>query len=164
VASALVVPERGKRLLERFDADARAAREVVEKVPSHPKVLVVLARGSGVLMVSGTGTAADRMIALVGAVNAVKEYEGYKPLTAESAVAAAPDVILTSEAGLASMGGIDGLLRQPGLALTPAGKSRRIVTADDLSLLGFGPRTGTVLLDLASDIHPDVAGPTRGQR
>ena len=46
-------------------------------------------------------------------------------------------MILVPERGLASLGGIDGLVAQPGIALTPAGKARRIVTMDDLLLLGF---------------------------
>ena len=37
-------------------------------------------------MVAGKETAANTMIELAGAVNAVRDYEGYKPLTAEAVV------------------------------------------------------------------------------
>ena len=56
--------------------------------------------------------------------------------------------------GLDSVGGIDGLLKAPGVALTPAAGERRIVTMDDLYLLGFGPRLGQAIRDLAIFLHP----------
>lgn len=64
----------------------------------------------GTLYVSGTGTAADVMIRLAGGVNAVTEYEDFKPFTPEAVVAAAPDVLLMLARGLDSLGGIDGLV------------------------------------------------------
>ena len=36
---------------------------------------------------------------------------------------AAPDVLILSTTGLASVGGIDGLLQIPGIAQTPAGRT-----------------------------------------
>lgn len=104
--------------------------------------------------VSGTGTSADAIIALAGGKNAVQGYESYKPLTAEGAVEAAPDVILVTTRGLASSGGVEGLLKQPGLELTPAGQAGRVVAMDDLYLLGFGPRLGEAVRDLCGQLHP----------
>ena len=103
---------------------------------------------------AGAATAADAMITLAGGHNAVSGYENYRPLTAEAAVAAAPDVILTLDRGLASVGGVEKLLEQPGLSLTPAGKAKRVLAFDDLYLLGFGPRTGAALADLAKALAP----------
>ena len=71
------------------------------------KVIFIYARGQGNLMVAGKETAANTMIELAGAVNAVRDYEGYKPLTAEAVVAAAPDVILLMDSGLLSIGGAE---------------------------------------------------------
>jgi iron complex transport system substrate-binding protein len=104
--------------------------------------------------VSGTGTSADAIITLAGGTNAVQEFENYKPLTAEGAVSAAPEFILVTSRGLESSGGIDGLLKQPGLALTPAGKNKRIIVMDDLLLLGFGPRLGQAAKELCEHLHP----------
>ena len=117
-------------------------------------MLFLYARGAATLNVSGHGTAADAMISLAGAQNAVTGYEGYKPLTAEAAVAAAPDYILMMSRGVDSVGGKDAVLSQPGLALTPAGQKKRVVAIDDLLLLGFGPRTGAALPELARALHP----------
>ena len=58
-------------------------------------------------------------------------------------------MIVVPANGLESLGGIDGLLRQPGLAQTPAGQNRRVVAVDDALLLGFGPRVGEGVRDLA---------------
>jgi iron complex transport system substrate-binding protein len=114
-----------------------------------PKVLFVYARGAGTLQVAGDGTAVEAMIELAGGENAVTGFEGYRPLTAEAVVTAAPDVILFTDRGLASVGGVDAVLGTPGVALTPAGAARRVVSLDDLLLLGFGPRTGEAVVALA---------------
>ena len=113
------------------------------------RVLFVYSRGAAVVLAAGTGGAPDAILRLAGAENAMTGYEGFRPLTAESVVAAAPDVIVVPANGLESLGGIDGLLRQPGLAQTPAGQNRRVVAVDDALLLGFGPRVGEGVRDLA---------------
>jgi len=93
------------------------------------------------------------MIEAAGGRNAVTEYKNYQPLTAESAVRAAPDIILLTSRGLESIGGIDQLLKSPGLAETPAGRARRVVVMDDLKLLGFGPRTGEAVAELTAELQ-----------
>lgn len=123
----------------------------------RPRVLFIYARGGGVMNVSGEGTAADSMIKLAGGENAVSGVTGYKPLTAEAAVAARPDVILVTTRGLEASGGIPTLLAQPGLNLTPAGENERVVVMDDLLLLGFGPRLGQAATELFGKLHPATA-------
>lgn len=160
VAAEARVREVG-RLLGRDEASgeivAQMEREIagVPTVEDRPKALFIYARGAGVLMVSGTGNAADAMMTLAGADNAVTAFEDFQPLTAEAVVTAAPDVIIIPERGLESIGGIDGLLQQPGLAQTPAGKARRVVAVDDALLLGFGPRVGEGVASLAQALGSD---------
>lgn len=149
VAAALDKAAEGERLAGEIARQAAAAQAAVESRKTKPGVLFLYARGGGVMNVAGAKTAADAMIALAGGRNAVTGYENYRPLTAEAAVAAAPDFILTLDRGLASAGGADRLLDQPGLGLTPAGKAKRVLAFDDLYLLGFGPRTGAAIADLA---------------
>jgi iron complex transport system substrate-binding protein len=109
------------------------------------------------LLVSGTGSAADLMLSLAGATNALTTFPGYIPLTPETAAQAAPDIILTTDSSLAAAGGVEGLAAHPGIAETPAGQSGTIVSMDDLYLLGFGPRTGQAVADLARLLHPELA-------
>ena len=145
VAEALGLKEKGDAIAEKIGRDFAA----VAKPAKAPRVLFLYARGGGTMNVAGRNTAADAMIGLAGGVNAVTGYEGYKPLTAEAAALAAPDVILVPSRGMDSVGGLEGVLSQPGLAQTPAGKARRVIGMDDLQLLGFGPRAGEAAADLA---------------
>lgn len=153
IAKTLNVETKGEELIKRLDADLNEAKPCVESITAKPKVLFIYARGSGAPQVSGLKTAADEMIRLAGGQNAVTEFENFKPLTTESLVAAAPDFILLPERALAPMGGVDGLLKMPGVAETPAGVNKRIITIDDLILLGFGPRTGAGVKELCGKIR-----------
>ena len=48
-------------------------------------------------MVAGRATAADGIITLAGAANAITEYEGYKLINDEAVIAALPNAILAME-------------------------------------------------------------------
>ena len=157
VAAALGEKARGEELTRTLTAELAAAEALTQGAKSKPRVLFIYARGGGTLMVGGTGTPAAAMIRLAAGENAVSAFDGFKPLTAEAVTTAAPDVILVPSRGLASLGGVDGLVAQPGIALTPAGKARRIVAMDDLLLLGFGPRLGSAVRELAILLHPELA-------
>jgi len=123
-------------------------------VQAAPRVLFILSHGMNQIRIAGQDTAADAMISYAGAVNALQGVTGYKPLTPEASIAAAPDFILGTEQGLEAAGGIEGLLKVPGLAQTPAGKARRVVALEALELLGFGPRLPQALGKLALALHP----------
>lgn len=140
-------------LLDRSAAAEKLVAEMERTLatvsPSRsPRVLFVYARSAGAMQVAGRDTAADAMITLAGGQNAVQDFTGYRPLTAEGVVAARPDVILLTDRGLVAVGGVDAMVGQPGVALTPAGAARRVVSLDDLLLLGFGPRTGDAVVTL----------------
>jgi uncharacterized surface protein with fasciclin (FAS1) repeats len=156
VATALSREDDGAAIIERIQTDYAEAQALLETVETRPRVMFVYARGAGAVSVAGTNTSAATMIELAGAENAVTEYEEYQPITAEAVVAAAPDVILMMRRGLESVGGIDGMLEQPGIAQTPAGENRRIVAMDDLYLLGFSTRMGTAVLDLTTLLHEEL--------
>lgn len=159
VAAALNRTEQGERLCSALDSAMAVATARRDSAGAGPKVIFIYARGAGALQISGQGTAADAMIALAGGKNAVSGYEGYKPLTPEAVLAAAPDVIVMTSSGLQSLGGADGLLRTaPGLDKTPAGKTKRIVALDDELLLGFGPRLGEATLRLIEMLHANGKG------
>lgn len=153
VAKALGLETRGAKLEQELVAQWQETRERVARLGGRPKVLFLLAHTGNTAMVAGSGTAAEAMIRYAGAQNAITGFEGYKPLTAEAALTAAPDVILITTEGLENMGGREGLLKRPGLALTPAGKAGRVVDLDALYLLGFGPRLPQAVGELAAALH-----------
>jgi iron complex transport system substrate-binding protein len=95
------------------------------------------------------------MLSAIGAVD-VGATPGSKPftaLTAESLIAMKPDVILVMTKGLASVGGVTGLIELPGVAQTPAGQNSRIISVDDSLLLSFGARTPSLLTSLADALN-----------
>jgi iron complex transport system substrate-binding protein len=153
--------EAGRALVADLQAAWTRARESLARHAAAgkppPRVLFVLSHSMAQVRVSGSGTAADAMIRYAGAVNALGNVEGYKPLTPEAAIAAAPDIILTTDQGLQAAGGIDGLLKAPGLAQTPAGRARKVVAQDALLMLGFGPRLPQAVAALAEALHGRLA-------
>jgi iron complex transport system substrate-binding protein len=130
-----------------------AARLRLHEGATRPRVLLLDARGPRSLHAAGRDTPAAAMLELAGADNVLATLDGYAPLTAESALAAAPEVLLLPARSLELAGGIDGLLADPALAGTPAGRARRVVAMDDLLLLGFGPRLGEAVEQLIALLH-----------
>jgi iron complex transport system substrate-binding protein len=122
-----------------------------------PRVLFVLSH-TGTPLVSGEATAAHAMIGFAGARNAMGGFKGYRPMTAEAMAAAAPDLILITNEGLAAVGGAEKFWQRPELALTPAFRRRAqaqtLVHLDALELLGFGPR----LPQVVQRLHQTVVG------
>lgn len=164
IGDRLGAQEKASQAIAAMQREIDAARERISSSASQPKVLFIYARAGGTLNVSGRETAAAAMIALAGGHNAIDAFAGYKPLTAEAVVSAAPDVILLTSRGLEEIGGVDGMLKQPGIGLSPAGKARRIVAMDDLLLLSFGPRLGQAVRELSGHIHdttPELSASTQ---
>jgi iron complex transport system substrate-binding protein len=148
-------------LLSTLREQAQAAQKAVQSVREEaaregrpaPRLLFVLSHSMAQLRVAGHDTAADAMLRLAGGRNAFGEVQGYKPLTPEAVIAAAPDVIVATDQGLQAAGGVAGFLRAPGLAATPAGRAGRVVALDALWLLGFGPRTASAVQALAQAVQ-----------
>ena len=147
VAAALGVEARGSALVGRIHAALRDIRPV----PAPLRVLLVSSH-TGKLEAAGDDTAAAAMLRLVGATNVLPAQSGYKPFSAEAAVALRPDVIVTTTLSVQASGSLDAFLAQPGLSATPAAKARRVVVMDDLLLLGFGPRLPEALRQLEAGL------------
>jgi iron complex transport system substrate-binding protein len=153
VGQALDAAGAAAALEKRLNDEWRQATARVESLPGKPRVLFLLAHAGNNPMVAGRDTAADAMIRLAGGVNAMAEFSGYKPLTAEAVAGAAPDFLLITREGVETLGSNEKVWSQPGLALTPAGRSRRLVSMDALYLLGFGPRLPAAVRELAERLH-----------
>ena len=143
-------------LNRNLDAQLVQAARLRSSVTRQVKVMFIYARGSNMIQVGGRNTSADGMIRLAGGRNVFSNFEGYRPLTPEAAVSANPDYILMLNDGLASVGGVEGVLKLPGIAQTNAGKNRRIISMDGNFLLDFGPRLGDAAKDLALKLYPDL--------
>ncbi|MFI8372246.1 hemin ABC transporter substrate-binding protein [Streptomyces sp. NPDC085466] len=157
VAAALGVPAAGEELRERTTERLDAARK---KIPAHadrPRVAFLYVRGSAaVYLLGGAESGASSLLEAAGAVDAGKESglkKDFTPITTEALAQAAPDAILVMSKGLQSVGGVDGLVKIPGVAETPAGADRRVVSVDDGVLLNYGPRTDQVLASLVDQLY-----------
>lgn len=157
VGATLGVEDKAAKLAEEVNADIAAAEKAAE-VETPKRVLFILSLQGGRILASGSGTAADGIIALAGATNAVSGYAGYRQLSDEAVIEAAPDVILMMQrAGMHDMQ-LDELVANPAIAPTPAGRDRKVVRMDGAYLLGFGPRTAAAVRDLAAALNADAAG------
>jgi iron complex transport system substrate-binding protein len=161
IALALGLEAKGGELVSAIDRDMDDVNKLLSRSQSKPKVMFV-GRGpnAGNATMSGTGTTIDEMIRLAGGVNPMNDFQGSRPMTDEAVVNAAPDVILITERSFERSGGTDGVLQFPGVALTPAGKNRRIVPVSDMYFQGFGPSVGRALQELVLKFHPELGGGT----
>ncbi|MFC9971643.1 hemin ABC transporter substrate-binding protein [Spirillospora sp. NPDC127200] len=156
VAAALGVPAAGRALNDRVTRRIEAAKAKAPRSGTPLRVAFLYLRGTaGVYLIGGKGAGSDAMIEAVGARDAgtAAGLAGFRPLTSEGMINAAPDVLLVMSAGLESVGGVPGLLKLPGIAQTPAGRNRRVIDADDGTLLNFGARTGETIEALAKALH-----------
>ncbi len=144
-------------LIEQLDADVVVAEELVAQATSSPRVLFVLQPPGAPMLVSGEISAAGSMIGLAGGAPVFPGFRGYIPMTPEGIVSSAPDVILTTDESIKRLGGWDAFLEHPGVAQTPAAENDRVYAMADLYLMGFGPRTGQAIADLALLLHPELA-------
>ena len=121
-------------------------------VKNSPRVAFLYLRGtSSVYLIGGAGSGADSLLTAIGAIDVGAQTldRPFNTLTAESLAELNPDVILVMSKGLESVGGIDGLLKLPGVAQTRAGKNSAVIDVDDSLLLSFGPRTPSLVVALA---------------
>lgn len=151
VAEILGAPDRAARLGEVIGsrlADVLAGDEL----PNPPRVAFLYVRGpAGVYLIGGPGSGPDSIIAAAGGIDAGTDIGldlPFTPLTPEALVKAAPDILFVTTTGLDSVNGVDGLLQLTGVRQTPAGKARRVMTAEDGLLFSFGPRTPDLVAGL----------------
>ena len=136
IARSLGVPVAGKAL------QSQVAR--LKAKGTGIKVAFLYLRGTAsIYLIGGPGSGADSILAADGFIDVGAKYlkNPFNALTAEELIKLQPDVLLLMSKGLASVGGTKGLVQFPGIAQTPAGAHKRVVTVDDSLLLSFGPRT-----------------------
>ncbi|MFJ5061591.1 hemin ABC transporter substrate-binding protein [Streptomyces nigra] len=157
VAGALGVAEAGERLVERSEDRIAAVRKQVPRQGTEPRVAFLYLRGSAsVYLIGGRRSGATSLIEAAGAVDAGAESgltKDFTAITDEALAKAAPDAILVMRKGLDSVGGVDGLVALPGVAQTPAGMDRRIISVEDGVLLSYGPRTDQVLKSVVAQLY-----------
>jgi iron complex transport system substrate-binding protein len=158
IAKALNSEDKGEEINRSIDNEMSEVAKLLEKKQNTPKVIFV-GRGPNMsnATMSGAGTTIDEMIKLAGGANPMTDFTGFREMTDEAVGAAQPDIILITERSFERSGGVDGVLKFPGVALTPAGKNRRVVPVSDMYFQGFGPGVGKAVRELAVKFHPELA-------
>jgi ABC-type hemin transport system, periplasmic component len=159
IGEAIGKADNAEKLATEVEARMANVAKEIEAIPGERKrVLFALSLANGRVMAAGQHTAADAMIRLAGGVNAIQGLEGYKPLTDEAIIEAAPEAIvvmsnpgrhITAEEAFAV----------PSLKSTPAGQSGTLIAMDGTYLLGLGPRTPEAARELAAKLYPEQLKP-----
>lgn len=151
IAAAVEQEEKGRQLIQHYQQQLAT----VVATPLPVKALFIMIHAGIPPLAAGVDTAADSMFRASGLKNAIEEFSGYRPLSQEGIIASAPDLLIVTTHGVAALNGVENVWRLPGLALTPAGKQKRLLVLDDMALLGFGLHTPDVLKQLhtAAEFH-----------
>ena len=153
IGTALGAPQSAARLNNLLTESITGTLVEASATSKKLKIAFLYLRGtSSIYLVGGKGSGADYLIEATGAVDvgAEKLSKPFTPLTAETMAQLNPDLILVMIGGLESVGGVSGLVELPGIAQTPAGKNRQVVAVDDSLLLSFGPRTPSLISEMAT--------------
>ncbi|MBA2779189.1 heme/hemin ABC transporter substrate-binding protein [Billgrantia kenyensis] len=154
VAHALDRTAEGEVLVADIEADLARLAELREAAPKPaPRAMFLLSHSGMTPMAAGRNTAGQAVIEAAGGRNAFPGFNGYKAVGAEALVDVAPEVAIATRSGLEGIGGAARLWQLPGLAMTQAGRERRLIVCDDQALLGFGPRTPAALMALYEALY-----------
>lgn len=147
VGRAIGAVQQAEQLVQELNQSLK-----VSTLKNSPRVAFLYLRGtSSIYLIGGAGSGADSLFKAIGAIDVGAQAldRPFNTLTAESLAALNPDVIVVMSKGLESVGGVEGLLKLPGVAQTTAGKNSAIIDVDDSLLLSFGPRTPSLIEALA---------------
>ena len=148
-------------IIKKMDQDLAIAADSLKalNLVDTPKVMIIhFGRANNVYFVmSGRNGVGDKMIKMAGGKTAVYDAKGARQISAEAVAAANPDIIIATDFGFDQMGSMDKFIDGvPGVALTNAGKNKRIVRFEEHDLVYFGPRSGENILKLMKLLHPGV--------
>ena len=152
VADSIGTPQSGALLNQEF---ARVLQTAQSSSLKKVRVAFLYLRGgSAIYLIGGEGSGADSLLQAIGAVDvgAQRFTQPFTPMTSELMASLNPDLILVMTKGLASVGGVAGLVELPGIAQTNAGKNKRVIAVDDSLLLSFGPRTPDLISQLSAEV------------
>ena len=114
-------------------------------------LLILMMRGSSPV-VAGKNTSGQGFIEMIGHENSMKNLNGWKPVSSEEIIKKNPDYIIITKRAFKSFSSLDQFLSIPGISSTLAAKKKNIIVKDGMSMLGFGPRT----INVALDIHKKI--------
>ncbi|WP_410401482.1 heme ABC transporter substrate-binding protein ShuT [Escherichia coli] len=151
LAKTLQVPEQGEALVTQINQRLERVQQNVAAKKAPVKTMFILSAGGSAPQVAGKGSVADAILSLAGAEN-VATHQQYKSYSAESLIAANPEVIVVTSQMVD--GDINRLRSIAGITHTAAWKNQRIITVDQNLILGMGPRIADVVESLHQQLWP----------
>ena len=100
-------------------------------------------------IVAGKGTSGDGFISMIGCKNAFNEIEGWKAISEESVLNVNPDYIIMPNKSIHRGSGIETIKNNPIIMNTTAGKNENFIFKDAMAMIGFGPRTIKIAIEIA---------------
>jgi iron complex transport system substrate-binding protein len=152
VAEVLGLENNGAILAEKIQSETEAILSDIAGEKS-PSTLFLLGASNRGLMAAGKGTKAQAIMDMLNVQNAFS-HQGYKPVSAEGAVMAAPEIVLVGHTGSVDIETDIDTVKQT-LAMTPANNNDQVHTVDIGLALGFGPRIADALAALKSLVYPE---------
>jgi len=153
VSEALGEEAQGVAMIAQIDADWAEAQEIITSIEGRPHGLFFASMGDGGPRSAGVGTAGHGVMQALGVENLFDSQQGYQALSTEAAVAANPDVIFAMSHNIRALGGIEAVASDPAIAVTDAGRNRRIIAVDSVRVMSFGPRFAEGMVDVARDLN-----------
>ena len=116
------------------------------------KILLILMMRGTSPVVAGKNTSGQGFINMIGHENSMSDLNGWKPVSSEEIIEKNPDYIIITKRAFKNFSSLDQFLNIPGISSTLAAKKKNIIVKDGMSMLGFGPRTINVALDIDKKI------------
>jgi len=160
IAAVLGVPERGAALASAVRDDFEQVARIRGEAGTDLSAAFVWNRDGPGLQVAGRETAVHTMLGVAGIRNAADGIVGYQPFNAEAMLLADPDLLIVPAETAEGLGGLEALLRAPGVASTTAARRGNVVLVDLLAFVGFGPRSGDQLVRVLEETQRPAPAPT----
>jgi len=153
-------------LVKVLDAGVTRAADTLKAwgIKDSLKVMIIHfgLRNNNYFVMSGRNGVGDKMIRLAGCTPATYDGKGAREMSPEAVALANPDIIIATDFGYDRMGSMDKFITSiPGVALTNAGKNKRIVRFEEHDLIYFGPRTGDNVIKLINLLHTPASAQTK---
>jgi iron complex transport system substrate-binding protein len=154
VAEAIGEQERGAALADAISADLATLAEDISHIKKRRRTLILLGPSNGgPLTAAGSQSTGALALELVGGDNVASSMTGWKPLVDEAALALDPEAVIVMATGAPVS--VEAVSRHPALVGSAAVRDNRVVVADALGLVGFGPRVAQVAQGVAKQIYSD---------
>lgn len=152
------IEKKADSIIAQMDADIARAADTLKalQIKDSLKVMIIHfgLRNNNYFVMSGRNGVGDKMIRLAGCTPAMYDGKGAREMSPEAVALANPDIIIATDFGFDRMGSMDKFIASvPGVALTNAGKNKRIVRFEEHDIVYFGPRSGANIIQLIKLLH-----------